>query len=175
MRKSFALISILLLFAAPLLVFAQEVKPRYPLPQNWQCSGKLSPPGPLEGMFPDSYGYLIPPGCTCPGAPSCGLLEMVQLAVNISQLILGLVGSAALLMFIYGGFLWLASAGSAEQVKKGKEVFLNALKGIALIFASWLIINGVVAALTGQTPGDGVLLFRGANQNDQGAPLQVPR
>lgn len=115
---------------------------------------------------------LIPPACTATGATNCGLREMLLLVINVSQVILGLVGSAALVMFIYGGFMWLISAGSAERVERGRKIFEGALIGLALIFSAWLIINFVVAALSGQTPGDDVKLFP---KNSGAAPLQIPQ
>ena len=62
--------------------------------------------------------------------------------------ILGLVGSLALIMFIYGGFLWMTSAGNPEQVKKGKETFVWAIFGLVIVFFSYALVNFVVGVLT---------------------------
>ena len=116
---------------------------------------------------------IVPPSCLAKNSPKCEIEEMACVGLNISRLILGFVGSAALLMFVYGGATWVISGGSSEKVNKGKTIILNALKGMALIFASWLIINLVVAALTGQSPGENVLLFRGQDKGDL-RPLEIP-
>ena len=50
---------------------------------------------------------------------------------------LGIVGSLALLMFIYGGFVWLTSAGSSDKVTKGKNILVWATIGLAVIFMSY--------------------------------------
>ncbi|MFA6604054.1 MAG: pilin [Patescibacteria group bacterium] len=60
---------------------------------------------------------------------------------RIAQLILGLTGSAALLMFVYGGFLMVTSAGSSDKVSKGKTVMTNAIIGIVIIMTSGLLIQ----------------------------------
>ena len=76
--------------------------------------------------------------------------ELVQLSCmletggNIAQLILGLTGGLALLMFVYGGFLMLSSGGSEEKVKKGKDAITAAVIGIFIIlFAGYLIRYGL--------------------------------
>jgi hypothetical protein len=106
---------------------------------------------------------------------SCGVEQMLCAVVNVSRLILGLVGSAALIMFVYGGFMWLISSGSAERVKKGRDTFVNAIIGIVIIFGSWIIINVVVAALSGQSLSGDIFLFRNGGNNSQPVrPFEIP-
>lgn len=69
---------------------------------------------------------------------------------NIIRAILGLVGAVALLMFIYGGFLWLTSGGNPDKIKKGKETLVWAAIGLAFIFSSYIIANFVIRAITGR-------------------------
>lgn len=56
----------------------------------------------------------------------------------------GIVGSLALVMFIYGGFLWMTSAGSSEQVKKGKDIFIWAVVGLVVIFSAYSLVRFVI-------------------------------
>lgn len=62
--------------------------------------------------------------------------------------VLSVIGSLALLMFIYGGVLWLTSAGNPEMVKKGKEILMWTTLGIVVIFASYAIVNALLYAIT---------------------------
>ena len=64
--------------------------------------------------------------------------------------ILLLIGSVTLLMFVWGGFLWLTSAGSEERIEKGSQTMLWAAIGVFLVFASYLIINTYLNLLTGK-------------------------
>lgn len=79
------------------------------------------------------------------GAPplSCFL----ELGVNITNWILGVTGSLALLFFIYGGFLFLTSAGKEQQITKGKEILTQAAIGIIIIFGAYIGIKFIVSAL----------------------------
>ncbi len=74
-----------------------------------------------------------------PPVPS--LVCALQTFGNIAMLILGITGSIALLMFVYGGFLMITSAGKAEQVSKGKTVLTNAVIGIIIIMTSGMMVQ----------------------------------
>ena len=71
-----------------------------------------------------------------------------DLIANIIKFILGITGSIALLLFVYGGFLWMTSAGNSEQVSKGKNVFIWATIGLIVIFSSYAILKEVFKVLT---------------------------
>ena len=66
---------------------------------------------------------------------------------RIIQAILGVTGATALLMFVYGGFLWLISAGETERVKKGKETMKWAVIGLAVIIGAYMIVSTLITAL----------------------------
>lgn len=66
---------------------------------------------------------------------------------GIIQTILGMVGVLALVMFIYGGILWMTSGGSSEKIKKGKDTIVWAVLGLAFIFFSYAILEFILGAL----------------------------
>jgi hypothetical protein len=77
-------------------------------------------------------------------------LETENLNEFIGRIIkaaLGLAGSLALLMFVWGGMQWLISGGSAERIKKGKDTLIWAVLGIVVIFTAYTLVNVLVKAL----------------------------
>jgi len=66
---------------------------------------------------------------------------------RIISAVLGLVGSLALLMFIYGGFTWMTAAGNSEKVEKGKNIIIWAVIGLAVIFTSYAVVKFVFTSL----------------------------
>ena len=68
---------------------------------------------------------------------------------TVLQGLFGVLGSVALLMFIYGGFLWLTSGGNADMITKGKNTIIWAILGIAVIFTAYTIVDVVVKTITG--------------------------
>ncbi len=62
---------------------------------------------------------------------------------NAIKAIMGLMGSIALAMFVYGGVLWMSSAGNAERSKKGMQVVVWAALGVFMILASYAVVTFV--------------------------------
>lgn len=71
---------------------------------------------------------------------------------SVASLIVGITGSFALLMFVYGGFMWVTSAGSAEKVKKGKQIFTYAVIGLIVIFGAYAFLTTFINALDSPPP-----------------------
>lgn len=55
--------------------------------------------------------------------------------------VVGIVGALALLMFVYGGIMWMTSGGSEERVKSAKNILKNSVIGLLLIFFSYTIVT----------------------------------
>jgi hypothetical protein len=73
---------------------------------------------------------------------------------NIIKAILSIVGSLALLMFVYGGVIWITSFGDAKRVDKGKTIITWTVLGLAMIAAAYVLVNAVVQGLiTGSATG----------------------
>lgn len=73
--------------------------------------------------------------------------DILSIAIKTSRIVLGIIGSLALLMFIYGGLSFLISGGSSEKVSKAKGIIAAAAIGLIIVFASFLIIKFVLKAL----------------------------
>lgn len=87
------------------------------------------------------------PNCSDSNCGDYTLNDFVTLGINISNIILGVVGSLSLLMFIYGGMTLLLSAGNAETVTKARKILIAAVVGLAIVFSSYIIIQFVLQAL----------------------------
>lgn len=66
----------------------------------------------------------------------------------IIDAVLGLVGSLALLMFVFGGITWMTSSGSAEKVKKGKDIIVWAAIGLVVVFSAYGLTRVLIAGVT---------------------------
>jgi hypothetical protein len=71
-----------------------------------------------------------------------------QLIGKVINSILGVVGSIALLMFVFGGLTWMTSSGNAEKVKKGRDIIVWSAIGLAIIFLSYALIRFVLSTIT---------------------------
>lgn len=97
---------------------------------------------------------------------NCDFCDFVQLFVGLANWGYTILGTAALLFFIYGGIMLLISGGmmGSEQnpgrLIKAKKILNGTIVGIILILSSWLIVNTIIGALTGTYPQPGKI-FQG--------------
>lgn len=70
-----------------------------------------------------------------------GLRAMSQKIINWFLLFLGLIATAFL---IYGGFLYVTSAGNDENVKKAKNIIIYAAVGIIVIILAAVVVNALL-------------------------------
>lgn len=75
--------------------------------------------------------------------------NVAQLISNILKAAVSVVGAFALLIFVYGGFLWLTSGGEAGKVQQGKDAMKWAIIGLFVVFSSYALVSFVLSALTG--------------------------
>ena len=61
---------------------------------------------------------------------------------------LSIVGTLALLMFVYGGVVWMTSRGEPKQVTKGKETLTWAVLGLVIVFSSYTLVTALLSGIT---------------------------
>jgi len=86
-------------------------------------------------------------GTTCLCNPLGSNTSPQVLIGNIINAVMGIVGSIALLMFIFGGLTWMLSGGSAEKVKKGRDILIWSAIGLVVIFSSYAIVYFVITKI----------------------------
>jgi hypothetical protein len=69
------------------------------------------------------------------------------LVKTILSAILGIVGTLALAMFVYGGLTWMTSAGRQDAVSRGKGIITWATLGLIMVFFSYVLIKFVFEAI----------------------------
>lgn len=101
------------------------------------CDEAKNPSAPKETAVP-------PKKQAAPIPPLSNPLGTTDISVILGRVVsafLGIAGSVALLMFVYGGFTWITSGGSSERITKGKNTMIWATIGIAFIFSSYAMLS----------------------------------
>ncbi len=70
-----------------------------------------------------------------------------QIVASIIKKITPYLGGVMLLMFFYGGVLWMTAAGDAAQVKKAKSVLSTSVIGILIVVAAFTLASALVKVL----------------------------
>lgn len=76
-----------------------------------------------------------------------------QLALTIVNFALTFLGLIAVVMIIYGGFLYVTAGGKEDKVETAKKIIMYSIIGIIIILLSFAIVNTVLTAGTGTTTG----------------------
>ncbi|OHA73934.1 MAG: hypothetical protein A2940_00205, partial [Candidatus Wildermuthbacteria bacterium RIFCSPLOWO2_01_FULL_48_29] len=66
----------------------------------------------------------------------------------VYYLIVGIAGLAAFVMLIWGGVQWLVSGAIPSQASEARDKVRNAIIGLLLVLASFLIAQAINPALT---------------------------
>lgn len=74
---------------------------------------------------------------------------MMGLGLAATKFMLGMVGSIALLAFVWGGFQMILAAGDLSKVKKGKDSIVAAVIGLVIVFTSYILVQFVMENLLG--------------------------
>lgn len=117
-------------------------------------------------LFTKLFGYFIffissatkvlaadenPNAGSCKAGTICdplGGVTVESLSARIILYLLGISGTIALIMFIWGGLQWMTSAGSSDKIKKGKDTMLWAALGLVIVFSSWAVIRSVLEIIS---------------------------
>lgn len=108
---------------------------------DWQCEGgticdKEAVAGAANGVC------AIDQGVSDSGGGSGGdIRDTARRFINIA---LGFLGVMVVIMIIYGGAMWLTSAGNDERVSKGKHILVWAAIGAIVITIAWTISSYVL-------------------------------
>ncbi len=76
-------------------------------------------------------------------------LDVPLLAGDIIRAILGILGIIALIIFIYGGMLWMTALGDETKVKRGLNTMVWAGAGMIVIFGSYALVQFILSKLLG--------------------------
>lgn len=94
--------------------------------------------------------------CNPDNAQGVKVNQLCELGKDPGQLVGKVVGIAlfiafvaALLYLIYGGIRWIMSGGDKEATGKAKGTVTAALIGLAIVLASWILINFVLTLFGG--------------------------
>ncbi len=91
--------------------------------------------------------------CDCRDEGNCTLDDILQFVVNIGIFVLGISGSIILLIFFYGGMLWITARGKSEVVQHGKDAMIGAVIGLIIILGAYAGVTLLISILkTGEAP-----------------------
>ncbi|NCN07786.1 hypothetical protein GW933_03820 [Candidatus Falkowbacteria bacterium] len=73
-----------------------------------------------------------------------GTTDLKAAIGEVIQIFLGFLGILAVVLIIYAGFLWMTAGGDSGKVDKAKDYIKNAVIGIVIILAAYIITSFVL-------------------------------
>lgn len=122
-----------------------------------QCnSGLLTFPAWYDGLLDGNCDVIFPEGAQGDAKTESAALSnfIFTVILNIVEILLQVVGYAAVGYVIYGGFKYLTSAGSADRITAGRKIIMNSMIGLVISFMSVAIVNLVTIGIEAPTPGN---------------------
>ncbi len=140
------LLALPLFFLLPTPVAAQTVGDQYDDIQN-------------QGIIYANICSSANADCACRDEGRCTLDDILQVIANVMVFILAISGSLVLVLFVYGGIVWITSNGRPEKVQEGKMTMVRAVVGLVIVFGSYALVALLISALTtGEIPDGGQTL-----------------
>ena len=70
---------------------------------------------------------------------------------SIIQVILGFLGLLAVIIILWGGFIWMTAMGDEEKTEKAKKLIIAGIIGIIIILAAYAIAQFVITNIGNAT------------------------
>ncbi|MBI2051083.1 MAG: hypothetical protein HYT31_04790 [Parcubacteria group bacterium] len=110
------------------------------------------------GDATDAFSFV----CTTPQATQYGLGEFTDVGLgqtqdlkgsiaNIINIILGFLGIVAVIIILAGGFKWMTAGGNEDKVGESRQMIIQGIIGLVVVFAAWAIASFVVSNLQSAT------------------------
>ena len=86
-------------------------------------------------------------GWTSPSAPTGVPTDFDDAILNLTNWILGFVAMIAVLAIVWGGLMYIGSAGDENKATTGKRVITYALIGLVIAGIAYALVNIVVTVI----------------------------
>lgn len=73
--------------------------------------------------------------------------DLPKVIGKVINALMGVIGAIALLVFVYGGFVWMTAAGNETKIAQGKKILLWASIALIIIILGWILVAFLMEAL----------------------------
>ncbi|MBU1036918.1 hypothetical protein KKF32_02695 [Patescibacteria group bacterium] len=98
-------------------------------------------------------------GIEVPGSTGLGTTNLTEIIVKVVRIVLGFLGIIAVIIILYGGYIWMTSVGEEDKINKAKKILINGVIGLIIILSAFAIVSYIISRFqeitTGGGPGGG--------------------
>ncbi|HPD08091.1 MAG TPA: hypothetical protein P5278_01425 [Patescibacteria group bacterium] len=74
-----------------------------------------------------------------------------DVVANVIKVVLGFLGTIAVVLIIVAGFQWMTAAGSEDKIAKAKKIMTAAVIGLVIVLMAYalstFVINAIISAV----------------------------
>ncbi len=74
-----------------------------------------------------------------------------DVVANVITVVLGFLGTIAVVLIIVAGFQWMTAAGSEDKIAKAKKIMTAAVIGLVIVLMAYALSTFVINAIIGAT------------------------
>ena len=74
-----------------------------------------------------------------------------DVVANVIKVVLGFLGTIAVVLIIVAGFQWMTAAGSEDKIAKAKKIMTAAVIGLVIVLMAYALSTFVIDAIIGAT------------------------
>ena len=86
-------------------------------------------------------------GATIGEVAGLGEAELSAVIARIIRAVLGFLGVVAVIIILWGGFMWMTSGGAEDKVKSARKLIIMGIIGLAIVLAAYAIASFVITSL----------------------------
>ena len=76
-----------------------------------------------------------------------GTTDIREGVMMIVKVLLGFLGIIAIIIILYGGFIWMTGGGNEEKIGQAKKIITAGVIGLVIIFVAYAVASFVIVQL----------------------------
>ncbi|MFA7662414.1 MAG: Ig-like domain-containing protein [Patescibacteria group bacterium] len=84
-------------------------------------------------------------------------LDIFSTVTKLINYAMSFLGFIAVILILYGGFIWMTAKGDDKKVEKAKKIIKNTVIGLVIIFAAWGIVRFIFGLFNNNNNGSCVV------------------
>jgi len=76
-----------------------------------------------------------------------GTADIRDTIASIINVAMGLLGTIAVVIILFGGFKWMTSSGEKEKVEEARKLIIAGVVGLVIILSAYAIAQFVISSL----------------------------
>ena len=79
--------------------------------------------------------------------------DLTTTIASIIRTVMGFLGIVAVVIILYGGFMWMTAGGTEKRLADAKKILISGIIGLVIVISAFAIASFVITNIAGVTAG----------------------